>query len=330
MSNTTDRINEENSKKIYDIAKEHSNIFELNNEYSQILEVVGKSQDSYSESHKDRILRLAKILDETNKIKKEKICSKVCKDLIPYGIKVRYVQKILPEEYKDQDKVRDQIWRPRAPNEQGEEQKDPPMKMTTDGQIVHDNNNPLDDIYVGKSYEQMKRENEITTTKQQMGEKIRKDEEEALENPQNNVPLISDISPEIREKLARFDEMQEMVTRMAEDRDHAVSKHSEILKKYNQLKGGSKDEELVRLKVENNNLNSILKDIDRQVLEQSEFKEVEVFKIQPGTIRLLTDISNRSQRTLFLLVNPKTQLIQGIKTDVDMHKIQAKRNAGVS
>ena len=120
-----------------------------------------------------------------------------------------------------------------------------------------------------------------------------------------------------------------MVSQMAEDRDTAIKNEKIMSSKYNQLKGGSIAEEVRRLKVENNNLLTLLSDVDKAYLEKEGYKEVEVLKLNQDTIRMIQEVSGKSQRTFFLLVHPKTMQIKAAKTDVQMHIVQARRNAGL-
>jgi hypothetical protein len=356
MSNTIDRINKENSKRAFERAREHSgyedqkeNKRKLIDEYNSILGVIGKSHETYSYSHKDRILRMAKLLDLANYIKKEKICAKICKDLSEFGIKIRYVQKILPDGYKDQSKVRGEIWRPRAPNQDEEGQKQP-LLITNNGETetetVDQKPNPLDEIHGGKSLEQMKREVEIRKT---TDDKIDEEMQETLENPYNSnntgsLHFLTDIPPEIREKLAAFDSMK-----LAFEEQKAISDKkskdvfnlkrenlqlkSSIIANANNNKDSNKDStsEIAQLKKKLTYLETELAEIDKESLQRDfQFKEVEIFKIHPDMITTLLDTSRRSQRTLFLVVHPKTMQIKDLRTDVKQHQIQARRNAGVA
>lgn len=334
MSDTSDRVNEENSKKIYEKAKQHSDKFELNTEYNSIIDNIGKSHETFSDSHKDEILRMAKILDQVGDTKKEKICAKVCKDLEPHGIKERYVRKVLPDEYKNQSQTRtieqNNVRGPRAANEAQDEEQKLSLLVTNNGETLEEDlpnpNTEIDKIYGGKSFSQMQKEAD---------REIAEDKDETLENPNNGpVPnnttqFLSDKSPEFREMAARLAEQDIMIRQMAEDRDTAREQAKIWSSKFNKLRGGSLEEENRRLKVECSNLNSILGDVDKKSIEEEGYKEIEVLKINPLTINLLLDVSRKSQKTLFLLVNPKTMLIKGVKTDVLMHSIQAKRAAGV-
>ncbi|KAA2282180.1 hypothetical protein [Candidatus Nitrosocosmicus sp. SS] len=339
MSETSDRVSNENSKKIQENTKKHSDKFELNNEYAEIIDNIGKSHETFSDSHKDEILRMAQILDQVGDTKKEKICAKVCKDLEPHGIKERYVRKILPDEYKREYNLQNG---PRAELEK-REQKASPIPMTTDGQIVHDDN-PLDDIHEGKTFEQMKRENEITaaaTTRQRAKEELQEDKEDTLENPQNLIPdnlpisssqpilLLSDQSPEVRDMKARLDEANKII----EEQNKRITKKDQdffnLKRSYIQSRGEAKDQEITQLKNKVTTLETQLLQIDRESIAKEGYKEVEVFKLQQGTIRMLQEVSGKSERTFFLLVHPKTMQIRAAKTDKEMHQIQAKRAAGV-
>lgn len=305
-------------------------------------------QNDYLEKQKDKILRLAKILDESGH-PQETICAKVSKDISKYDIKERYVRQILPEKYKraynrqngttadiDENKDIEQSNRTdirSSAHLETKEQKQP-LIITNNGETVDQiAESALDEIYGGKSFSQMEKE---------ARREVEEDKEETLENPNNgprvinnnnsnnNIPLLSDTPPEIREKLARFDEMEQALQEQKAIADQKGKDFFNLKRAYTQLRSGSKDEELTQLKNNLSNLQSELAEIDKESLEREfKFKEIEVLKIHPDTVRLLTDVSRKSQRTLFLIVHPKTMMIKGVKTDVQMHMTQARRNVGL-
>ncbi|KAA2281222.1 hypothetical protein [Candidatus Nitrosocosmicus sp. SS] len=254
----------------------------------------------------------------------------VCKDVDKYDIKERYVRKILPDEYKNANKVRDPICGPRAANVTVEQKK--PLLVTNNGETTDQNaENTLDEIYGGKSFSQMKKEADI---------EVADDKEETLENPANGLQhhrqpttpttaFLSDKSPEFRAMEARMDEMTQTMNQLVEDRDTARQQTESWSKKFNQVKGGLMAEEDRRLNVENSNYRVLLQDVDRESLAKEGYKKVEVFKLQQDTIRMLKEVSSKSERTFFLLVHTKTMQIKAAKTDKEMHQIQAKRAAGV-
>lgn len=296
-------------------------------EYDTLLGDIELSYNDYGENQKEKIKRLAKILDESGH-PKENICAKVCKDVAPFGIKDRYVRTILPDEFKDKSKIRDQVCGSTTANTDQEEseqqQKHAPLLVTTNGETVdpHEAESAaeLDEIYGGKSLNQMKKE---------AAREVNEDKEETLENPKNRVPLLTDIPPDVKQILAEYESMKLTMNQLVEDRDTAIKNESIMSSKFNKLRGGVLEDELRRLKVENNNLHTLLSDVDKNSLAKEGYKEIEVLKMEPGTTRLLNEISNKSQRTFFLLVHPKTMQIKGARTDVQQHQIEAKRAAGV-
>ena len=352
MSDTTDRISEENSKKVHVNTKYHSDKIEIDDKVKGYIDELDRL---HSELNSKKVFihnRKGEIIKEFAEFLKSKgIIPNMIASMITQKFKGRinrsYIQEILSGEYKrvynkniEQNTSRyagnQHIGGNKVLEQSSTDENKEPMAMTTDGQIVRNDEQTtstpnLDDIHEGKSFEQMKRENEITAaaaTRQRAEEEIREDGEETLENPRNSVPLLSANSPEVREKLARFDEMEQMVSQMAEDRDAAIEKEKITSSKYNQLKGGSMAEELRRLKVEYNNLKTIMSDVDKVTLAKEGYKEIEVFKLHQDTIRMLQEVSSKSERTFFLLVHPKTMQIKAAKTDKEMHRIQALRNVG--
>ncbi len=306
MSDFTDAVNEKRRKGIH---------------YRTALESFKVELKDFEGSKKERIINLANILKESG-YDEEKISEKVGNDLTGYLSK-QYVRKVLGDEFK-QKKFQSISSEGVTSSATNTEEKKQSILVTTNGYETGDQEgeSSLDEIYGGKSFTQMRREAQ--------GE-VKGEDEEPMEKPKNRVPLLSSIPPEVREKLARSDEMEEMVRQMAEDRDAAIKKEAWMAKLYNQHRFGAKDQELQRYKIEVNNLRTLLSDVEKDSLakEGNQYKEIEVFKMDPGTTRLLNEISSKSQRTFFLLVHPKTMQIKGAKTDVQMHVLQAKREAGI-
>lgn len=349
MSDTTDRINEENSKKRFEQLREQGEQVEsklnLINEYNETLVEVGKAHKEHDDLQKQRILKLAKLLDRANDMPKQKICAQVCKDLEQFGIDDRYIQKMLPDEYK---RHYEKQMRPRPELIGNDPAQKKPIEVTNDGSQTIPQPSPLDDVYGGKTHEQMKREEEIT--RQKANEEIQEDKEGTMENPSNMLretenpakesvvnnnittqqpmSLLSDKSPEFRDLEAKYIEEKQIAaeqTALAKKNGDEAFKLKRILVA---SKSGALLEELKRIKVENSNLKTQMSDVDRDTLAKEGYKEVEVFKLQQDTIRMLQEVSSKSERTFFLLVHPKTMQIKAAKTDKEMHRIQALRNVG--
>ncbi|MDF0681931.1 MAG: hypothetical protein P0116_13315 [Candidatus Nitrosocosmicus sp.] len=305
MSDFTDAVDEKRRKGIH---------------YKTALESFKVELKDFEGSKKERIINLANILKES-RYDEEKISEKVGNDLTGYLSK-QYVRKVLGDEFK-QKKFQSINSEGATSSATNTEEKKQSILVTTNGNetVDQESESSLDQIYGGKSFTHMRRE----------AQREVKGEEEPMESPKNRFPLLSDIPSEIREKLARSDEMEEMVRQIAEDRDAAIKKEAWMAKLYNQHRYGAKDQELQRYKIEVNNLKALLSDVDKESLvkEGSEYKEIEVLKMDSGTTRLLNEISNKSQKTFFLLVHPKTMQIKGAKTDVQMHIVQVKREAGI-
>lgn len=309
MSDFTDQVDDKRRKGIH---------------YKTALESFKVELKDFEGNKKDKILELAKLLEDAG-FPKEHISSKVSEDLDGYLSK-QYVRKVLGDELKNPSKAR-------ATSSANDDKKvleessiDEPKKLligadgqtlTEDPEHADEESNPIDEIYGGKSRELMKREADT---------EIQEDKEETLENPANRIPLISDIPPELREKLAKVEEQDQLIAQLIEDRDHAIQKHQEISKKYHQIKGGSKDQEIQELKAKINNLNTILYESNEDVRKEQSYKEIEILKLSAQRDYQVRYLSSKCQKTIFLWVNPKTMEILDIKTDVEQHRIQAIRN----
>lgn len=227
-------------------------------EYGTLLGDIEVSYNDYRRNQKEKIIRLAKILDESGH-PKENISAKVCKDDAQFGIKERYVQKILPDQYKDQNKVRDKICRPRAANDHEKDQKQL-LLVTNDGEfetIDQKSESALHEIFGGKSFSQMEKE---------IRREIKKAREETPENLQNSVSLFTDIPPELREKLADYDSMKQALEEKDKILTHREKDTFLLRRRLAQLKSGSMAEDLRILKDENNNLKTLLSDVDKDTL----------------------------------------------------------------
>ncbi len=72
---------------------------ELKKQIGQILEVARQDFKRLEENKKERLLRLAREIEETS-YPKNMICEEICKNIAGEGVSERYIRMILPEEYK--------------------------------------------------------------------------------------------------------------------------------------------------------------------------------------------------------------------------------------
>jgi len=289
-------------------------------------------QSNYLEKQKDKILRLAKILDESGH-PKETICSKVSKDVSKYDIKERYVQKILPDEYKREYKKdieqsnRTNI-RPRAHLET-EDQKEKPIAVTNIG------TQEIDSIY-GKSKEQMRLEAEAD-------QEIAEDKEWTLENPANmlretpnpakepliannsNNVMISDSSPELRDMFARVTELEESLRIQKEEAESKGKMYAVLHSKWIQNSPENLLRQIEEYKHTIRKMQEIVDVNNEQIKSNFDYKVFEILKLNTKDITLIQQNSWRSEKSVFLLVNPKSHEILDVKTDKEMHRIQSQR-----
>ncbi len=76
---------------------------ELKKEIGQILEVAREDFNRLEENKKERLLRLAREIEQTG-YPKNMICEEICKGIAGEGVSERYIQMVLPEEYKRKKK----------------------------------------------------------------------------------------------------------------------------------------------------------------------------------------------------------------------------------
>jgi len=76
---------------------------ELKKQIGQILEVARQDFNRLEENKKERLLRLAREIEETG-YPKDMICEEICKSVAGKGVSDRYIRMILPEEYKKKKK----------------------------------------------------------------------------------------------------------------------------------------------------------------------------------------------------------------------------------
>jgi hypothetical protein len=72
---------------------------ELKKQIGQILEVARQDFNRLEENKKERLLRLAREIEETG-YPKDMICEEICKNIAGKGVSDRYIRMILPKEYK--------------------------------------------------------------------------------------------------------------------------------------------------------------------------------------------------------------------------------------
>ncbi|MDR4490499.1 MAG: hypothetical protein R2685_06305 [Candidatus Nitrosocosmicus sp.] len=316
MSDFTDRVDDDRRKEI------HWNTF------------VASSKEELKgfEGRKKEIVLEGKNILEERGYDKEKI-STTLGDVFEGYISRQYIRRVLGDEYKEISKRN--INKELCETVSHQEKK--PLLVTNNGEteaIDQNAENTLDEIYGGKSFSQMKREADY---------EIDEEMEKTLVNPRNlipdslsdnnittqSMPLLSDKSPEYREMEVRVKEQEKII----EEQNRRITKKDQdffnLKRSYIQSRGETKDQEITQLKKKVTDYETQLLQIDRESLAKEGYKEIEILKLHQDTIRMMQEVSGKSERTFFLLVHPKTMLIKAAKTDKDMHQIQAKRAAGV-
>jgi len=305
MSDFTDKVDEKRRKEIH---------------YKTALESFKVELKDFEGNKKDKIIELAKFLEESG-YDKDKIAEKVGDDLSGYLSK-RYVREVLYDEYKQKKHANIQAQtEPLISNESGtssaydtEKKK---LLVTANGQTVteqddpehgDEDSNPIDEIYGGKNLEHMKREAD---------NEVDQDKEETLENPRNVSNLITDIPEDLRAKLAKADEQDEIISQLSEERD-SYKKEVEKIRKFSPR---ALSYENAELKAKNNNLETILNNSNEEIKRDHTYKEVEILKLSALRDQQIRMMSTKSQKTLFLWVNPKTMEILDIKTDTEQHRL---------
>lgn len=299
-------------------------------EYNAILGDIELShneyQNDYLEKQKDKILRLAKILDEA-KHPKEKICAKVCNDVKKYDIRERYVRKILPDLYKDL-KHADKGTGPRAgseidnENQDLEEENKEKLLIATNGEVI---NNELKDIYNdGDTYESLKK---------QAAEEVREDKEETLENPNlisTNAPkpeiMISDKSEDLRTLEARVAELEEALKEQTAIAEQSTKKYSKILSEKIRNSDSVIQQQNMELKRQCNNYKTLLEDLNEHTKAELGYKEIEIAKLDKNSASFILSKSKDSEKTLVIFIHPKTGEVKQVLTDKEYHQLVARRD----
>lgn len=277
--------------------------------------------ETFEGSKKERILELAKLLEESGH-PKETISERVGDDLEGYLSK-QYVRKVLGDEFKNANKSREQahietnkeILCATSSATDTKEQKQP-IAITNSG------SQELDQIYGGKTFEQMKKEAD---------QEIQEDKEETLENPRNLLPdtntNISDTPPEMRQVYARISELEEALRIQKEEAKQKGDAYFELKRKYLRNAPENLQRENMELKRMINNLQAINENSNSELIktELNQIKEVELYKLKTEKVSQILLASKNSERTFFLRINEKLMEIIEAKTDKEMHRIQSQR-----
>jgi len=355
MSDTSDRISENDRIRIYENAKYHSDQQEINdvvNNYIQELDNLESqlnSQKVYIHKRKGEIVKeFAEFLkskgfitDTISGIITQKFKGKVSKS---------YILEILSSEYKREynknieqntiRSVRSELIDEKNRIEESsiyKKEKQPVITVTNSG------SHEIDEIYGGKSLEQMRRE---------ANHEIEEDKEGTLENPANmlretpnpakeslvnntsfstltKTKLLSDTPPEVRDMQALISELEEALRIQKEEAETKGKRYFELKRKYLQNSPENLRRENTELKVMLNNLKTLDEETtinnNESVKEELGDKEVELFKLDSTKVTWLLKTSKESERTVFLVINHKTMEIVDVKTDKEMHRIQRRR-----
>jgi hypothetical protein len=309
--------------------------------YTTALESFKVELKDFEGSKRDRILELAKLLEEAGH-PKEAISEKVGDDLSGYLSK-QYVRKVLSDEYKDPKQVRNQAQT--VPSNISE--------RATSSAIVTEEDNNLEkqpiavtntgsqefDSFYGKTKEQMRLEAEAD-------EEVKEDKEGTLEgNPSNmlretpnpakeplmannsnsNNTMISDSSPELRDMLARVAELEEALRIQKEEAVSKGKRYEELHKKWAQNSPENLLRQIEEYKHTIRKMQEIVDVNNEQIKSNFDYKVFEILKLNTKDITLIQQNSWRSEKSVFLLVNPKSHEILDVKTDKEMHRIQSQR-----
>ncbi|MDN5844733.1 MAG: hypothetical protein L0H53_00490 [Candidatus Nitrosocosmicus sp.] len=193
------------------------------------------------------------------------------------------------------------------------------LLIGNDGQILNEETvtedpeqqNPVSQIFNGKSEEQMKREAD---------NEVDEDMEETQENPRNS-NLITDIPEDLRSKLAQFDEIKQALEHVTEEKDS----YKDLYEKNRKLSPRLLMTENAELKTKNRQLETILNTSNEEVKKEFSYEFLEVRKLSALRDQQIRMTSANSEKTFFLWINPKTQEVLDVKTDKEHHRIEAIR-----
>jgi hypothetical protein len=355
MSDTSDRISENDRIKIYENAKYHSDQQEINdvvNNYIQELDNLESqlnSQKVYIHKRKGEIVK-----EFTEFLKSKGFIADTIASIITQKFKGKisksHIQELLSSEYKreynkDIEQNTIQLVRSGLIDEKNrieessidKKKKQPVIAVTNSG------SHEIDEIYGGKSLEQMRKE---------ANREIEEDKEGTLQNPANmlretsnpakeslvnntslstptTTRLLSDTPSEVRDMQARISELEEALRIQKEEAETKGKRYFELKRKYLQNSPENLRRENAELKVMLNNLKTLNEEStinnNESVKEELDYKEIELFKLDSTKVTWLLKTSKESERTVFLVINPKSMEIVDVKTDKEMHRIQRRR-----
>jgi len=295
----------------------------------------------YFGNQTDNIRRLAKKLEDSGH-PLEKICAKVCRDVEKYEIDSRRVREVLDTKYKQMKfehktlpsqgggsasfgvvtnpAQNDEI----AESEQNQEQEiKKPILLSNDGSVVEEL-----DLDSSSSKETI----DFHELKKQAAQEIREDKAETLDYSSSSSSSLSpqQIHHKLNQKIQLIQKLEAENQQLREDWQFEVKRNKKGLSDKIKVADTIVLQENENLKKEVQGLKTKLEAIDNQVVKDSDkllqgYKEIEILKLDNQRLTWLMQTSRDSERTLFLLANPKTLEILQIKTDKEMHRIQALR-----
>ncbi|MDN5865959.1 MAG: hypothetical protein L0H55_01000 [Candidatus Nitrosocosmicus sp.] len=295
----------------------------------------------YLGSQTNNIRKLAKELEDSGH-PLEKICSKVSRDVEQYDIDSRRVREVLDEKYKQSkhsnkqkydierypqkeaiaasELVTNQSQNDLNPELEIEENPNPkkPILLANDGSVVipesEDSTEILDLRRLGK----------------QAAQEIREDKQEAIDYSSKLTPTthINKLTRDKKDLLIAS--LKSEVQQLRDDWQFEVDRNKKGLS--DKLKTAEPIilQENESLKKEVQGLRTKLEEIDKEVIKQNDpllqgYKDLEIAKLDAQRVTWLLKTSQQSQKTLFILINPKTDEIIHVKTDVDYHRILVRR-----
>lgn len=310
--------------------------------YNDYKEDTDERYVKYVNNQTENIRRLAKKLEDSGH-PLEKICAKVSRDVEKYDIDSRHVRMVLEDKYKQlkhanksleiQERYQNAsgsisasgIVTNQAQNdeiaelEQEQEQEiKKPILLSNDGSVIPDSESPT-----------TKETIDFHELKKQADQEIREDKGEQLDYSSS-----SSLSPKqihkLNQKIQLIQKLEAENQQLREDWQFEVERNKKGLSDKIKVADTIVLQENENLKKEVRSLKTKLEEVDKQVVIEGDpllrgYKEIEIFKLDSTRVTWLLKTSKDSERTVFLLANPKTMEILHVKTDKEMHRIQRRR-----
>lgn len=341
-NDNTDSIQERENGKL-DIKRRHMT------EYDTIMADMEIIYNEYREDSDDlyvkyygkqinNIRKLAKKLEDSGYVL-EKICAKVSRDVEKYEIDSRRVREALDDKYKQSkhDKtlpskrggsasylvVTNQVqndWIVETEQNHDREIREP-IQISNEGSAIYSTygtNNPKKTI-------------DFNELKKQAFQEIGEDNAEQLDYSSSSSLSIKNNIKKLKQKDQLIQKLGEENQRLRDDWQFEVDRNRKGLSDKIKVADTIVLKENEELKKQIRALQTKLDEIDKETIIEGDkllqgYKEIEILKLDDQRISWLMQTSRDSERTVFLLANPKTLEILQIKTDKEMHRIQALRD----